>query len=218
MRDMKHRSALVLACWKRQHLAFITMRRTAPGAQKGRMDFLCDVLCAHLVERASAVSRQVEPEALSELQLGPAVLTPSRNNGFLNMLEAMRKRARALSGGPLPSFPSLKISAADITPQGAFAEAQAQFLRPDPAQVDRLVKVCAHVPAPKCTSSLLTSRTVAGVQQPLSESGHSYPSWLVLSVVKRAPQYCHFCIHTWFRHSLPCGHRSQGSCALLPST
>lgn len=70
------------------------------------------------------------------------MLTPSRNNGFLNMLEAMRKRTRALSGGPMPSFPSLKISATDITPQGTFAEAQAQFLRPDPAQVDRLVKVC----------------------------------------------------------------------------
>ncbi len=84
----------------------------------------------------------MEPEALAELQLGPAVLTPSRSNGFLNMLEAMRKRARALSGSVLPVFPSLRISAADITPQGAFAEAQAQFLQPDPKQVDALVKVC----------------------------------------------------------------------------
>ena len=85
---------------------------------------------------------QVESEALAELQLGPAVLTPSRSNGFLNMLEAMRKRARALSGSVLPVFPSLRISAADITPQGAFAEAQAQFLQPAPKQVDALVKVC----------------------------------------------------------------------------
>ena len=121
----------------------------------------------------------MEPEALSELQLGPAVLTPSRNNGFLNMLEAMRKRTRALSGGPLPSFPSLKISATDITPQGAFAEAQAQFLRPDPAQVDRLVKVCAPVLAHRCIGSLLTSSTVAGGQQPPSERRHCHPSWLV---------------------------------------
>ncbi len=83
----------------------------------------------------------MEPEALTQLDLGPAVLTPSRNNGFLNMLEAMRKRTRALSGGPLPEFPSLRISAADITPQGAFAQAQARFLRPDAAQVDALVKV-----------------------------------------------------------------------------
>ncbi len=89
----------------------------------------------------SPIFLQVESEALSELQLGPAVLTPSRNNGFLNMLEAMRKRVRALTGPVLPTFPSLRISADDITPQGAFAEAQAQFLQPDPKQIDTLVKV-----------------------------------------------------------------------------
>lgn len=85
---------------------------------------------------------QVEPEALSALQLSPAVLTPSRANGFMNMLEAMRKRARALSGAFLPAFPSLRVTANDVTPQGAFAIAQAQFLEPEPAQVDALVKVC----------------------------------------------------------------------------
>lgn len=88
-----------------------------------------------------AVCVQVEPEALQALQLGPAVLTPSRVNGFLNMLEAMRKRARALSGAFLPTFPSLRVSADAIEPRGAFAAAQAQFLQPDPAQVDALVKV-----------------------------------------------------------------------------
>ncbi len=99
--------------------------------------WLCELTIIHTL--------QVEPEALAELQLGPAVLTPSRSNGFLNMLEAMRKRARALSGSVLPVFPTLRISAADITPQGAFAEAQAQFLQPDPKQVDALVKVCGPV-------------------------------------------------------------------------
>ena len=120
------------------------------------------------VDRVTPAPWQVEPEALSELQLGPAVLTPSRNNGFLNMLEAMRKRARALSGGPLPSFPSLRISAADITPQGAFAESQAQFLRPDPAQVDRLVKVCAPLCAPRRAPSLLTFTLMTSLKHPTS--------------------------------------------------
>ena len=99
------------------------------------------VLANGNIVNSRAALFQVEPEALSELQLGPAVLTPSRNNGFLNMLEAMRKRARVLAGAVLPTFPSLRISAAEITPQGAFAEAQAQFLQPDPKQVNALVKV-----------------------------------------------------------------------------
>ena len=105
---------------------------------------------------------QVEPEPLARLQLGPAVLTPSRSNGFLNMLEAMRKRARALAGGPLPTFPSLRISAADVTPQGAFAEAQAQFLEPDPKQVDALVKVllCACLKMTFCPVTLAVLRSL----------------------------------------------------------
>lgn len=84
---------------------------------------------------------QVEPEALIALNLGPAVLTPSRNNGFLNMLEAMKKRVRLLTGEKLPRFPSLRISADAIEPQGEFAVAQARYLEPDQAQVDALVKV-----------------------------------------------------------------------------
>jgi hypothetical protein len=98
---------------------------------------------------------QVEPEALQALQLGPAVLTPSRVNGFLNMLEAMRKRARALSGAFLPTFPSLRVSADATEPRGAFAVAQAQFLQPDPAQVDALVKVSGSlIPFPVHVYSL----------------------------------------------------------------
>ncbi len=89
----------------------------------------------------------MEPEDLAQLQLGPAVLTPSRANGFINMLEAMRKRARVLSGAFLPTFPSLRVSADAIEPQGAFAVAQAKYLEPDPVQVDALVKVCTLQPS-----------------------------------------------------------------------
>jgi len=38
----------------------------------------------------------------------------------------------------LPVFPSLKITADTLTPEGAFAEAQAAFLKPDPALVTQL--------------------------------------------------------------------------------
>ncbi len=39
---------------------------------------------------------------------------------------------------PMPSFPSLSISANALVPQGSFAESQAAFLRPDAALVERL--------------------------------------------------------------------------------
>ena len=83
---------------------------------------------------------QVEPQALQELGISSALLTPSRSNGFLTMLQRMRKLARQLHA-PLPEFPSLLISADSTTPQGAFARAQNQYLQPDPPTVDRLVEV-----------------------------------------------------------------------------
>src|SRR5215472_1838072 len=41
-------------------------------------------------------------------------------------------------------FPSLSIRANELAPQGAFAEAQAAFLSPDPALVRRLGELCAR--------------------------------------------------------------------------
>ena len=78
---------------------------------------------------------------MSALRLGPGVMAPSRTNGFLNMLETMRKRTVMLTE-QLPRFPSLTITADEISPQGSFAEAQAQYLAPNAAEVDALVKVC----------------------------------------------------------------------------
>ena len=48
--------------------------------------------------------------------LGPSVLTPSRVNGFANMLEAVRRRTRMLTAD-LPTFPSLLISQEGVTAQ-----------------------------------------------------------------------------------------------------
>lgn len=42
---------------------------------------------------------------------------------------------------PLPVFPSLRITADALVPQGAFAEAQAAFLRPDPGLVTQLAEL-----------------------------------------------------------------------------
>ena len=82
----------------------------------------------------------MEPQALLELGLSPALLTPSRSNGFLTLLQRMRKLARQLHK-PLPSFPSLVIGARHTTPQGAFAQAQDRYLKPDVPTVDKLVEV-----------------------------------------------------------------------------
>ena len=72
--------------------------------------------------------------------LDSTVLTPSRTNGFLNMLEAIKRQVRGLTND-LPAFPSLLISADEIVPQGRFAEAQAEFLSPSGQQVRELVNV-----------------------------------------------------------------------------
>ena len=80
---------------------------------------------------------QVDDTLLQSLALGPAVLQPSRANGFANMLETMRRLTRALAPGDrlLPRFPSLLVTADRLVPQGAFAEAQAQYLAPEQKQV-----------------------------------------------------------------------------------
>ncbi|KAK9802853.1 hypothetical protein WJX73_008477 [Symbiochloris irregularis] len=84
---------------------------------------------------------EVNVTALSELGIDPHLLTPSRSNSFLTLLQAMRKRATLLgSGAQLASFPSLIISARETVPVGAFAEAQARYLNPDQTTVDALVR------------------------------------------------------------------------------
>ena len=62
---------------------------------------------------------------LADLGLGLASLPPSRVNGVRNMLESMKRQARALSRR-LPVFPTLRVTADGIEAQGAFAEAQAK--------------------------------------------------------------------------------------------
>eukprot|EP00884_Botryococcus_braunii_P010912 jgi/Botrbrau1/19822/Bobra.0124s0063.1 len=88
------------------------------------------------------------PEQLQEassgdfefLEWGMGAGVASRVNPTANLLEAMKKRAAGLQG-ELPRFPSLLISADGLIPQGPFAEAQAQYLRPAPAQVAQLVQL-----------------------------------------------------------------------------
>ncbi|KAI8475551.1 MAG: hypothetical protein J3K34DRAFT_404537 [Monoraphidium minutum] len=100
---------------------------------------LAGVLVAALSGLPPAAVLAADGAWLRVLGLGGAAggLAASRVNGFANMLEAMKRRARMLTSD-LPRFPSLLITKDALEPQGAFAEAQAQFLRPDGAAVDAL--------------------------------------------------------------------------------
>lgn len=102
---------------------------------------LAGVLVSALSGLTPAQVLDADASWLRQLGLSGAAgaIAPSRANGFANMLEAMKRRARMLTS-ELPRFPSLLISKDGLEPQGAFAEAQAQFLRPDAATVDRVAR------------------------------------------------------------------------------
>lgn len=78
--------------------------------------------CYHTVvldarsERLFEVKQQRGSSCLLMQGLGPSVLTPSRVNGFANMLEAARRRTRMLTAD-LPTFPSLLITQEGVTAQ-----------------------------------------------------------------------------------------------------
>jgi quinolinate synthase len=77
---------------------------------------------------------------LQSLNLGPSVVAPSRASGAANLLASIQRRTRMLTT-QLPRFPSLLITRDSLQPQGAFAEAQAQYLQPDAQQVAQLVQL-----------------------------------------------------------------------------
>jgi hypothetical protein len=102
---------------------------------------------------------QVDESLLKSLHLSPVMMGPSRANGLANMLDTIKRRTRALVKD-LPRFPSLRITAGELTPQGTFAEAQAQYLQPDQQQVrcaclEKTCAVCCIVAVACCCCLLL---------------------------------------------------------------
>lgn len=71
---------------------------------------------------------------------GLSGVAASRVNAAGNIWESMKRRTRALRK-QYPRFPSLRITADSLTPQGAFAEAQAQYLDPNTQEVDTLASL-----------------------------------------------------------------------------
>eukprot|EP00873_Tetraselmis_striata_P011837 jgi/Tetstr1/432101/TSEL_021572.t1 len=126
---------------------WLTAKLAADGTVQLAADSDSDVtrgLCAVLVKGLHGLKPQelaeVSTDALLALPLGPAVMAPSRTNGFLNMLETARKLARGLMG-EMETFPSLLLKANSISAQGPFAESQAQYLSPNPEAVDRVAEL-----------------------------------------------------------------------------
>lgn len=112
---------------------------------------LVAVLVAALGGRPPAEVLAVQEDALAGLQLGSAVTSRSRINGFYNMLQSIQRRTRkvvAAAAGEAPPapFPSLLITAGGqaVEAQGEFARAQAQYLSPDPAAVAELVALLSE--------------------------------------------------------------------------
>jgi quinolinate synthase len=84
---------------------------------------------------------QLEPSLTSAFAFGPAVVPRSRANGFGALVATLRARGAALSlpgGTPPRPFPSLLVTRDGITPQGAYAVAQARYLAPDARTVAAL--------------------------------------------------------------------------------
>ncbi|KAK9275997.1 hypothetical protein L1049_005528 [Liquidambar formosana] len=89
---------------------------------------------------------KVKSEDLSEMNVGLPGKSHSRVNTWHNVLTRMQKRTKALVAEregkpPVELFPSLVVTADDISAKGSYAEAQARFLFPDYLKVKELVNV-----------------------------------------------------------------------------
>eukprot|EP00210_Caulerpa_lentillifera_P006528 g6234.t2 len=80
---------------------------------------------------------QFDVSQISEILSMSEIMTPSRTNGFLNLIETLKRKTRMLVR-QFPKFPSLIIRSDKLEPVGAFAEAQAQYLNPNAGAVEEL--------------------------------------------------------------------------------
>jgi len=104
----------------------------------GVVAVMCEAVSGLTPEEVLAVD---ERALLGALALGGlSGVSASRANAAGNIWESMKRRTRALRR-EFPRFPSLHITADALTPQGAFAQAQAQYLEPDAKEVDALVSL-----------------------------------------------------------------------------
>ena len=66
----------------------------------------------------------------------------SRQNGFKNALETIKRQAKSLLNDfQSDPFPSLIVTKSGCKPERVIAEARAKYLTPDDQQVDKLAKL-----------------------------------------------------------------------------
>lgn len=127
---------------------------TAELGQDGRMHFAVDSdseitkgFCGLLIEALDMARphevMDVSLDMLAGLGLGS---TTSRANSWYNVLLSMQKRteveiAKAEGRRAFELFPSLLLSAEDMSAQGSFALAQVKYLKPDQSKVQELAGV-----------------------------------------------------------------------------
>eukprot|EP00250_Pteridium_aquilinum_P016194 c22995_g1_i1 orf=194-2341(+) len=127
---------------------------TAELGQDGRMHFAADSdseitkgFCGVLIEALDMAQPQevmaVSLDMVAGLGLGS---TASRANSWYNVLLTMQKRtdmeiAKAEGRRAVEPFPSLLLSAEELSAQGSFAMAQVKYLQPDQSKVQELAGV-----------------------------------------------------------------------------
>jgi len=103
---------------------------------------LIALLTEHLAGSSPEIILKFDPSFFAPIVESPGIMTASRSNGFLNLVETLKRRTRMLLK-QFPKFPSLLVTSGRLIPQGTFAETQAQFLEPDPnaaAELGRLLE------------------------------------------------------------------------------
>ncbi|CAM6106347.1 unnamed protein product [Calypogeia fissa] len=125
---------------------------TAELKEDGKVYFKADSdaeltrgICAVLVNSLSGVDSQ-DLLSVTPDEIGVMVEEFSKSTTWFTLITSMQKRVKSLldmksSEKRFVPFPSLIVTADEITAQGAFAEAQVQYLTPDSTAVRELVDV-----------------------------------------------------------------------------
>ena len=104
---------------------------------------LCSLLCKRFSGYAPEDFLSLDESFIKELGLDSILSGSHHRYGLFSMFDSMKKRVYTLMGHS-QQFPSLVITKDDLIPQGAYAESQATYLRPDPERVSSMVDLLSR--------------------------------------------------------------------------